>query len=475
MILQTLKAAVTAIALSLFMLSDVALSQTPADKMKDMYDSATDASGTYSNINSPGHYKSQSVGVPTMGGMSWRAPTEQTTFASVSLPSIEAGCGGIDLHLGGFSYVSGEEIEKLIGAISQNAKGFAVYLALSVIDSQVKNELSEMAEKIRELTAHSMDSCEAAKALVSSVASRIPEANKAACRELGMLSGEYNDYVKGIARCDNDQTAKEINDLDPSGADAPPKPTNINYGYEATQKYKGAVGADADLGAQQMREFMMSLTGTIIVNVDDDGTVTLSARPPIALDEKHLNAFLNGGTIQVLKCVEPDECLEVTPSTTVLSPANAFAIRVQDTLLSISDKVGGRNSAPYTTAEMAFIDQTTLPVLSALEIMNDKSPAHAEAYVASLSQLVGMELMISFVEQMLLKSRDGSMEIVGGDSASLDQFHDVVQGNLDTLHEKRKVFNERATRYFQFMEMLKAMSRETAAEVSKAAAARSGE
>src|SRR5579864_1733488 len=54
------------------------------------------------SVTGPTAYKGQSMGYYTMGNLSMRAPQANLQLAGVQLPSIKAGCGGIDIFTGGF-------------------------------------------------------------------------------------------------------------------------------------------------------------------------------------------------------------------------------------------------------------------------------------------------------------------------------------------------------------------------------------
>ncbi|PSW88144.1 conjugal transfer protein TraH, partial [Photobacterium iliopiscarium] len=58
------------------------------------------------NTTNPQAYKGQAANYYTGGSAFIRTPVRQAQIANVSLPSINAGCGGIDLFAGGFSYIN---------------------------------------------------------------------------------------------------------------------------------------------------------------------------------------------------------------------------------------------------------------------------------------------------------------------------------------------------------------------------------
>ncbi len=54
---------------------------------------------------SPGSFEDQTRGYVTAGGMSGRVDVHNDYLMSLSLPKVKAGCGGIDMFLGGMSFL----------------------------------------------------------------------------------------------------------------------------------------------------------------------------------------------------------------------------------------------------------------------------------------------------------------------------------------------------------------------------------
>lgn len=70
--------------------------------------------GGISNYNGAGAYEGQSAGYYTLGSMHARIPVQNTQITSIQLPSIKAGCGGINQFNGGFSFLNSTEITGLL-------------------------------------------------------------------------------------------------------------------------------------------------------------------------------------------------------------------------------------------------------------------------------------------------------------------------------------------------------------------------
>jgi conjugative transfer pilus assembly protein TraH len=88
--------------------------------------------GTTSNSTSPGVHQDQSAGYYSGGGLSLRNRTKNAQMATLQLPSFKAGCGGIDMFLGGFSHISSQQLVQTLKSIGTSAATYAFKLAIKV-------------------------------------------------------------------------------------------------------------------------------------------------------------------------------------------------------------------------------------------------------------------------------------------------------------------------------------------------------
>lgn len=68
---------------------------------------------------SPGSFEDQTRGYITAGGMSGRVDVHNDYLMSVTLPKIRAGCGGIDMFLGGMSFLDPDYLVQKLESILQ--------------------------------------------------------------------------------------------------------------------------------------------------------------------------------------------------------------------------------------------------------------------------------------------------------------------------------------------------------------------
>jgi conjugative transfer pilus assembly protein TraH len=90
-----------------------------------------DLNGFFNNLGYSGNvtqaqaWQGQAAGYFSGGSVYLRNPVKNVQLISMQLPSLNAGCGGIDAYLGAFSMISGEEIQRFVKQIMSNAAGYA--------------------------------------------------------------------------------------------------------------------------------------------------------------------------------------------------------------------------------------------------------------------------------------------------------------------------------------------------------------
>ena len=94
--------------------------------MADMFNSM----GSETNYTQAGAFHGQAGSLYTSGSFSVRNPSSSLTPMNIQLPSIQAGCGGIDFFGGAFSFANKEQFIAFTRNLGNQAAGVAFDLAL---------------------------------------------------------------------------------------------------------------------------------------------------------------------------------------------------------------------------------------------------------------------------------------------------------------------------------------------------------
>jgi hypothetical protein len=152
--------------------------------------------GSASTSSSGGRYTSGARNIFVGGGVEMRFPRTSVTLFSVAPPSFSAGCQGISAHFGGFSFISGKEIEDLVRNIAQGAPGLVINLVIKTLCPMCEAVLQNMQKLAQFAAKANMDSCRVAGNLVTMLGKKVLPASssgsQAVAGECGLRESGVN-------------------------------------------------------------------------------------------------------------------------------------------------------------------------------------------------------------------------------------------------------------------------------------------
>ena len=172
-----------------------------AANVGDSMDRFMDDMGAAANVTGPTAFEGQSAGYYSMGNVWTRFPQKTTNIANLQLPRARAGCGGIDIFAGSFSFINASEMVALLKAVANNAVGFAFSLAIDTICPECNKIMQEFSQKAQLMNELSINSCEMAQGLVGGVWPQGDLADKAICEAIGNSTGIFTDYAAAKHGC----------------------------------------------------------------------------------------------------------------------------------------------------------------------------------------------------------------------------------------------------------------------------------
>ena len=110
--------------------------------------------------SSPNYFEAQKRGYLTFGSFSARTGVgERIPLVTVELPRVRGGCGGIDLFLGGFSFVNPDYLVQKLQNLIQAAPVVAFNLALKILSSSLADEMKWVENVVDILNQLQFDEC----------------------------------------------------------------------------------------------------------------------------------------------------------------------------------------------------------------------------------------------------------------------------------------------------------------------------
>jgi conjugative transfer pilus assembly protein TraH len=137
----------------------------------------------------------------TGGSLMMRAPGRNYPLVNAQLPSLRAGCGGIDIYGGAFSFINKQQFIALLQNIGSNAVGYAFKLALQSISPDIDKLLTELQDQMNKINAMNINSCEAAQALVNGVVGEYDNSVQSGCANISQYLGSVSDRAEARLTC----------------------------------------------------------------------------------------------------------------------------------------------------------------------------------------------------------------------------------------------------------------------------------
>jgi conjugative transfer pilus assembly protein TraH len=351
--------------------------------------------GALGNVTSPGAFRGQAMNLYTGGNLFMRAPGKNYQLINAQLPSLKAGCGGIDLFGGSFSFINKAQFVALLQNIGANAVGYAFKLALQSISPDIDKLLTELQDQINKINTMNINSCEAAQSLVNGVVGQYDNSVMSGCENISQYLGSVTDRADARYSCATNAPAvvkAAANSADPNVRNTTFVKGNVMWG--ALNKVGGGI-------SQQEKELIMSIVGTVVLYPPDDagaGATPAYFEPTIVglrdlLLGKAASASAGYVDVDVYQCDEATECLNPSKVTISVKP---FTSQVAERLQTISNNIATR--APQAAADIGFVNNTTEPVYRMLAIANAVPGSNtAESLIETYKDVIALDYAETFL------------------------------------------------------------------------------
>ncbi len=256
-----------------------------------------------SNSSDPAVYQTQRRGVISGGAFHARTRINETNLAGFVPPEFSAGCGGIDLYGGSFSFINSEQFNKLIRDIAGNASGYLLGLAISAMNEKAYQHIEALQEKIMHLNSLFSNSCQMGQGIVNSMP--MPAAMKKFQTDASLNISRAN-----IADTFQSFTGTGLTNRDPV------KAWRQSASHQDQQKLLGnlvwnALKKSSAMTGNEYREAVMSLTGTIVVSMDSgDSQPRLFSYVGNQLKVEDL--IYGSEQVSLYRCSNHSDCLSMT-------------------------------------------------------------------------------------------------------------------------------------------------------------------
>ncbi len=256
-----------------------------------------------SSYSGAGSYSTGTRRIMVAGSLHVWVPTSSVQLISLQPPSLNAGCGGISLYFGGFSFINGAQFQQLVTDVMQNAEGYVMELAIRSLCPMCADILDSMQKLAQIANQLGANSCAIATNLVNAAAktagihglrnSSQVTATQHVCAKSAANSGQTSDYDQALSGlCSTAQSAVTtlnswLNSLQPSQQASSEADNAAIYGNTEWALLTEQGYADTDI-----KDLILSMTGFSVKNAN--GSALTGFYPRTLSPHAYIEALLYG-------------------------------------------------------------------------------------------------------------------------------------------------------------------------------------
>ncbi|HQZ60110.1 MAG TPA: conjugal transfer protein TraH [Acinetobacter sp.] len=385
------------------------------------------------NVTEGGAYRDQMGSYFTGGSLMTRAKAANTNLMSIQMPSFNSGCGGIDLFMGGFSFINTEAFMQMARNIGSNALSYGFSLALQTVTPQIKSILDRLMAVAQDANNMNINSCQMSAALVGGLWPRTDASSQLLCNAMGTSKNIFTDYAAARQGCGaggqrgavNSQKSPEFKDI---------LGDEFNLAWKALKKH--ALFAEDN----ELAELFMSLSGTFIAKKGAGNIIQPHYLPPLIDNENLLSALVNGGEVHLYHCDNhhEDACLNPVKTVVNIPAQQAFLAKVDTLIQSLNDKL--KTDSPSTPAEKDFVNSTHLPIFKILTIQTAFKPDNSPLKLSELSEVIAYDILLKYLNRVvdLVSESVKHLQSVQINDADIQSFLTELRTSKTLIYQRRQ-------------------------------------
>lgn len=421
-------------ALATFLLGLMASWSQPAqaqDWVEDWFDQSTSSGPSSLHTQQRGYYNAGSYSAR------WRMSNDY--LLTVQPPRVQAGCGGIDLFGGAFSYLDTEYLVEKFQRIIQAAPAFAFELAMQEYCKPCSSAMQTMEQITDYLNSIQVNDCRMAK----QVATVIKDRDLSAFDDVRAKLAQGKAILEGVSKNtqDFDESARSNNGTSPvSQSDAMSQCPAV---FKQVFTNGSVVGNAADLlNLDEYADLARGLIGDVHVgyNTTTQTWVVMPIEPCAGNDQ------IDGFDLVVGRMEKRAPVSGSGAGACSVASATSIATSIQTRLTSIAGKMSASGAAALTADDREFLSRAPFPLYNLLRdataqqnvpetvdaLIFPLSTAYAARVFDDLHKMTGLVLSkASEIAQLQTQSTgDPSKCEIGYIKPALNIVHDMAEKSL---------------------------------------------
>ena len=430
-------------------------------------------SGTMSNVTKGAITKEQEGGHLTGGSVVIKTPANPgLQLLHVQAPTCKMGglpCGAqFELFGGGISAVSSQELMNHLKGLVENAVTYGGMMAIKTLCPQCQDLMEWLDAKADWINGIAKTDCNAMTNLVDGMASKMAASSRANRQADMVLKGEGKDAadITTKSKKDDSRDVTKTPELESQLGD------NFNLVWKALAKK-----APADSGGTELKELLMSISGTIIGTKDSNGKSSVVHKKSL-INKDLIKDFMGvGGSgsnkVKLYKCNETDKCLKPVISEKAISQDSVLFTKISKLIEQIVEKVYV-NQGDLTAEEETLVALSSMPLITKIEIdlgiysnkanvaLNQSEFIEALCFdvVTSYLALLLQEVQEAVGELAFAQIADGesfkafeaearsTMRLLAEHKNAAFKRYDTIAQSKARLHQDRRFFNQKFEDFF---------------------------
>ena len=430
-------------------------------------------SGTMSNTTKAAITREQEAGHLTGGSVVIKTPAEPgLQLIHAQAPSCKMGglpCGAqFEIFGGGVSMVSGAELMNHLKGLVQNAVTYGGMMAIKTLCPQCQDLMEWLDAKADWINQIAKTDCEDMQKLVDGMASKLAASSRANRQADMVLQGQGKDAAdySTKSKADDGRDITKNPELESQLGD------NFNLVWKALSKK-----ASANSDGKELKELLMSISGTIIGTKDINGKASVIHKKSL-LNKDLIKDFMGvGGSgsskVKLYECDEGDNCLKPTVTEKGVDKSSVLFDRVAKLIEQLVEKVYV-NEGDLTGEEETLISLSSMPLISKIEMdlgiyankanvaLNQSEFIEALCFdvVTSYLAILLQEVQEAVGELAFAQIADGeafkafdletreTMRMLAEHKNAAFKRYDTIAQSKARLHQDRRFFNQKFEDFF---------------------------
>lgn len=357
---------------------------------------------------------------------------------TISPPSFNSGCSGIDAYFGGISFMNGQQLGQLLRQMGTQAATYALQLGLKTMAPQVEGLLSQLRKLALDANALMMSDCRQVQQLFAATLPKGSAFQEHACIDVRKQRGS-EDWFGAKSKC------SKVEDITSNACHAQRESPDLLVGeYNLLWHIMKKRGLSRD-----EKLLWHTLAGTIVHRREGKRLVPIPYLGRGA-DSKTWDTLLRGGVFDILACDTEDLCLRPLWRPTSLS--TGLKDRIRALVQGLQAKY--LQNAPLTETEITFLnDVAGVPLWKYIQVL---SASGTFMPFEAILDHVALQLLLSQLERLLseVESHLHALEGHQQESAQLEVFAKRLQSLKTHLHLRQGPLTQQAV--FQLNQMITA-------------------